>query len=284
MWGMPFDATHEQIDNIQQQLAEAARAQDALKNPWNQVAFVDNYKQLAWWGKREDEFPIPWSENTGNQRFNWFPMPSIDNQKTWIEIWNDVNDNLTKFGAKIENWKLHLVNWKQINVLWNTEKISVTSFMQEKRLDWDTYMTLRVDNKDWTHQLAHFATWPNWDELILEKNWVRTTVYDIDKTLKWPEIASDVNSCLKTFWAKLEDGKISLPNWKILKPDDNVSKISIINYAQAKTLDWPASMTLKVDNKDNTVQLLHFSTWVDWDKLVFEKNWKQTQWYNIPRS
>lgn len=106
---------------------------------------------------------------------------------------------------------------------------------------------------------------------------------EINKKTEKFEIWSDVSASLNTFWAKLENCKIYLANWKILTPDSNVSKISVENYTQAKMLDWPANMTLRVDNKDQTFQLLHFSTWADWNKLMLEKNWTQTVWYNLPR-
>jgi len=107
---------------------------------------------------------------------------------------------------------------------------------------------------------------------------------DVDKKAEKFEIWSDVSASLNTFWAKLENSKIYLANGKVLEPDSNVAKISVENYAQAKMLDWPASMTLRVDNKDQTFQLLHFSTWANWNKLTLEQNWVQAIWYNIPRN
>jgi len=103
---------------------------------------------------------------------------------------------------------------------------------------------------------------------------------NVEKKPEKFEIWSDVSASLNTFWAKLENNKIYLANGKILTPDSNVSKISV----EAKMLDWPVSMTLRVDNKDQTFQLLHFSTWADWNKLMLEKNWVQAIWYNIPRN
>lgn len=231
MWGMPFDASHEQIRDIQETLNKAAReAADRVNTP----AWANNFEQKF---KNREEWFDPYAGNS----------------------WWDKQQGYLKHDPTIV---------AELSRIWRERQNQTYPGPDGTRQNW-----YNPDAMGWAKTEQWYLRHDPTIVADLSKRWREQA----EKQQKWPEVSSDFAPSLQVFWATYENWNIILDNWKVLKPDNNVAKISVENFAQAKMLNWPASMTVRIDNKDWTVQLIHFKKWPEWNSVSFEKGKKPEQ-------
>lgn len=187
----------------------------------------------------------------------WFHIWKIDTNtlstlsEYWLKIQNGSDNNwngvvilngdrkLRVFSSKDWTFKDREFEWGVLNITNGTKKISTYTLKQDGFDNPNAPLRIMSENKDWTT-----------DYVILEKRGWKNTL---------SEIPTDVKEALKLVNCDV-NGKYIVPrNWQMRLPMwDETTNISVVKAEMEKRLDWNSTVTLKVDNKDWTIQFLTF--------------------------
>lgn len=233
---MPFDTTPEQEQEYREAMERASRARNTVSQ--NPDQFTQNFtqRQPEWrWGKWDPDVNQNVSQSIKDREYI--------NSVQW-QLWSYTQD-LAKKGINVQ--------WNTITAPWGTNlNFNNNSTIQISKHTGDIYIH---DWPDTVWIMSNGNITVNGDSIYKTKR--QDSPGNIEQQAKFKEFSNDVKSTLfQTVGVRVEWRNILLPDGRSLPAGDNTKDVSVLSVQSAKTPNWPESVLLKVENIDNSVQVL----------------------------